>query len=68
MSSLIKTVIPSVTGYIVGGMGLLAKMNIEYEGLPWEDDANIYGGAERNQKRHNITYWDFLKSIFNCIF
>ena len=62
---LIKTVIPSVTGYIVDGMGLLAKMNIVYEGLPWEDDANIYGGAERYQKRHNITYWDFLLLMYN---
>ena len=65
---LIKTVIPSVTGYIARNTGLLAKMNIKYNSLPWEDDANKYGGAAIVYNRYNTTYWDFLKKIFQTIF
>ena len=62
---LVKTVIPSVTGYIADKLNLLSP--IQYYELPWEYDADKLGGAI-TKSRLNITYWDFLKMILKKIF
>jgi hypothetical protein len=63
---LIQTVIPSVTGFIADKFELLTKMGIEYESLPWEYNADHFGGVVRKDSQNNIiqksnlTFWDVL--------
>ena len=55
-----EVAIPSVTANILNRMG---KLPYDYYGSPWEHEADIFGGVNRNATLWptGITYWDLIE-------